>query len=523
MRKVAVVLFTLLFLGLFFAACQKMKEPEQKKGVEAQRKELKQESSGAQVKGGEHPPVSKPEARGGQERSDTKVETSQAPSETERKSAFKEPVLLWEREFEPPLIDISDQNSSKEYIAIQGGGKEGRPTKILFLDSKGRTIREIPLGKKEKRKIPPEQVWLTHYGERWRDEKSKKSFRVGKEIETVTDKAFVSGNGEYFAIVTQDTAFESAGKEADTYYSSWYEFAYYDKTGKFLWKVVPKDNYGFDKAYVSYDGSRILIVDEAILDYFGQRYYLYDEKGNLLKDEDHLVSAMVGQAARDKEAREWLKQVEISRDGKYIAYIKGKHNDSKVGLMDSMGKMLWEKRFDKTHWRLRLIDTGKSTVASEKTIYFVNINGDILSKIDDGIVPIPPVSQSGNKLITEGELGNPGTIGHISIYDSPSGNVVLKFKIGDVLSNPGITWVNQVDFFEKDRFMLISYNIRKKTDSICIYSMEENRVIWKKEDLGEKLLFRLSPNAKHLSLLDSPSYPQIKKVIIFEAFGGKDL
>jgi len=152
----------------------------------------------------------------------------------------------------------------------------------------------------------------------------------------------------------------------------------------------------------------------------------------------------------------------------------------------------------------------------------VNNKGEVLSKIARGTVPVRPISQSGKILFSEGELGNPNTIGIMNIHDSLTGDLIFRFKIGEVINQPEITWVDNIDLFENDRFMLISYNIRKETDSICIFDMREKKVIWKKENLGEKILFRISPTSKNLTLLDSPSYPEIKKVIILNLSGGEN-
>ena len=535
------ILFSVIaIMCILSLSCQKAQPPEGKKEVQAQQEEVKQPQevemkSEGQVK-------QQPEKAISQEPSEEKKETSlvKEPSpltqegqkkkkekspqsaSQEKEVQFKEPVLLWEREFDPPLINISDQNSAGEYIAIQGGDKEGRPTKILFLDNKGKTIKEIPLAKKEKRKIPPEQVWLTYYGDQWDDEKFKKSFTKGEEIETVTNRAFVSGNGEYYGIVTQDTAIIDR-----EYPSPWYEFAYYDKKGKLLWKMIPKDNYGFsNKAHISYDGSRVLIIDEAIKDYKGQRWYSYDEKGNLIKDEDHNLMMTIGDPEKwKKKEGEWLDEVKISQNSKYIGYTKGVGENSKAGLMDAMGRILWEKRLNKTHSRVSVTGSGNSAVTAEGTIYFVNNNGKVLSKIACGIVPISPISQSGRMLLSEGELGKSDTKGILNIYDAFTGDLILTFKIGEVPNQPEITWVDKVDLFENDRFMLISYNIKKKTDSICIFDMKEKKVIWKKENLGNILYFNISPTSQYLKLLDYPSYSypaEIKKVIIFDLSGGKN-
>jgi len=213
-RQKKMVLFHILVgLGLrsfLSVSCEKSPTPAGKKEVQAPKEEAKQRLSETKPetpsKPLEKPSTTLRETKVIQEKSEVKEIVPQTKHKSKKEAAFKEPVLLWEREFDPPLIEISGQNSAGEYIAIQGRRKEGRPTRILFLNNKGKTITEIPLGKKDRRKIPPEQVWLTYYGEQWNNEEFKKSFTKGEELETTTDRAFISGNGEYYDIATQDTA-----------------------------------------------------------------------------------------------------------------------------------------------------------------------------------------------------------------------------------------------------------------------------------------------------------------------------
>ena len=46
-----------------------------------------------------------------------------------------QPVLLWEREFNPPIREISDQNSDGNFIAIQLDKDASHPQKIIVIDS----------------------------------------------------------------------------------------------------------------------------------------------------------------------------------------------------------------------------------------------------------------------------------------------------------------------------------------------------------------------------------------------------
>jgi len=49
---------------------------------------------------------------------------------------FKEPTLLWEKEFDPPIREISDQNSNGEFLAIQLDKKGELAHKLLVIDAK---------------------------------------------------------------------------------------------------------------------------------------------------------------------------------------------------------------------------------------------------------------------------------------------------------------------------------------------------------------------------------------------------
>lgn len=330
---------------------------------------------------------------------------------------IKEPELIWERKFEQPLSEISDINGGGNYIAIQGG-REDQQTKLLFLDENGKTVREIPLRGKEKRQIPPEQIWLTHYGEQYRDEQFKKSFSQAKEIETIVEKAYISGNGEYYAILTRDTAEYPAGPEMDTYFSSWYEFAFYNRTGKLLWKIVPQDNYGFKEAYISHDGNRIILINEALLDYFGQSWYVYDNSGKLLKTEDRFLHGL-SQEEIQKVKADYIQAIRISKNGKYIAINGPYDTPNKVKLLTGNGELIWQKSFE----RVALRDMSE--------------NGDILLKDNSKDLGFISLDKKGNLLWRTG-LGSSGAFlsddGKYALkLHSPADPITRRFLGFDIL------------------------------------------------------------------------------------------
>jgi hypothetical protein len=415
---------------------------------------------------------------------------------------FKPPVLLWEREFDPPLFDISDMNSAGEYIAIQGGLKDHFPAKILFLDSKGNTVREIPLEKKGKRTIPPEQVWLTYYGNRFNNEKFKKSFSSPKEIETNIWRyhTYVSGNGEYYAIVTSDTE-----------YGSWYEFAYYNRTGKLLWTAVPDDNYSLDKVHISYDGSRIFMKDYADYEYFAQKWYLYDGKGNLLKSEDHNIMGKGGKE-REAEYTEWIRDIDISENGEYIAYTKDSSaitGLSKAGLMDKKGNVIWEKKFDVRPSHPMLHNNGK-LVLKVKGDYLIDITGEVIAKQRNFI----DFSPSGNRLVSWWREEREE---FIEIFDARTGELIVKISESE-LFNTTKAWLSTEKLLS-ERYLLIDYNMPNSSlTSLGVLDIEKKKIRWKKENMGKQLV--AERKRRNLIISDELDGNKTKKVFLFDTLKG---
>jgi hypothetical protein len=443
--------------------------------------------------------------------------------EAVKKFEFKEPTLLWEREFEQPLKGMSDLNSNGEYIAIEFKvGTHGRKAeRILFLDNKGDTVREIPMGGKEKRQIPAKEVWLTHYGEATAS--FKKSFTMGKEITTITDEVFISGNGEFYGMVTGDTAIWETGPESDSYISPWYEFNYYDKRGKLLWSFIPEENYGFKEAHISHDGKRVLVINEAHLDYFAQSWYFFDENGRLIKSEDHILTGKHGEE-RFREVGEYIKELDISVNGRYFGYVKGMHDNSKAGVMDRNGRILWEKSFEETHFDIFVANNGSATVDGKNTFYSIDKEGNLMSEIARGSVPVRPISNSGKRVVTEGGKASKEAVRLTRIYDAFGGDLILKFKFRDILEDPeeGKTYKAwRVWFTGDDQFIfIIYYSPDSVGNSMCIFSLEDEKIIWKKEGLGKDIRFKVSQDESRLIVFDAPDeWIDIKKVMVFDLGG----
>lgn len=130
------------------------------------------------------------------------------------KENFKEPQLVWERTFDDPIghiYAISDLTEKGNCIIITGrGGTPKRDRKLLFLDNKGNTRKEVVLGKIEenafavarggkaavvaKWNLKKDAVFITYYseeGERvWSSD--VKMLNLGKII--------ISDNGESIAL-----------------------------------------------------------------------------------------------------------------------------------------------------------------------------------------------------------------------------------------------------------------------------------------------------------------------------------
>jgi hypothetical protein len=418
-----------------------------------------------------------------------------------------EPKLLWEREFDPPLIEISDRNSAGEYIALQGGRVDDawNPTKILFLNSTGQTVREIELQKKEKRILPPEQVWLTYPASliisREEIDKEKKEI----EIETETITAYLSGNGEYFGIVTMDT--ERVGIDNR---SPWYEFSYYDRTGKLLWKVLPQDNYGGPDITISYNGSLVFIADEETTNYKAQKWYLYDGKGNLIKTETHDLGGL-SKEERYKEKGEWIESIDISNNGKYIAYTKrGYADDSKAGLMDRNGNVLWEKDFGGRHSHPGVHDSGYMRFGMRTTAYpqylLVNNEGDIIGTYKSvGFTP------SGNYFGPRKE--NNDEDGFI-IIDSTTNKPTFELKASDIFKEPK-AWLSSLTFIA-ERYVFLTHYIPKvdKVATLVIYDMKERNIVWSRKGYHYKTYAK--PVDNELLAYESEEWKKITRVTAFE-------
>lgn len=372
MIKRPVLLVVVMILSLLMGACQKAKEPEAKHGG-TQKAEVKQPPVGEgqpqtqqQGQSGETTSVAGSPVQGQPETQAIpaeQVKENVQTAESQGTGNFKEPVLLWEREFDPPIREISDQNSNGDFLAIQVKEEEGSGiplmTKLLVIDSKGKTKREETLVKKKNITVPAEQLWLTAYSdeELGQFKKAKKP----KTVEAFGKEMYMSGNGEYYATVMQ--------------YGGWYEFEYKDKDGKSLWKITPKDNYGFSKAYISHDGSRVVIIDMGGLgggdewEVLGQRVYFYDNTGRLLKDYDF-----------GERMEEWFKEsvfLTTSPSGKYITFLTG---NGLTILLDNNGEILLKKKFYENS-NMQVADNGFILFDKRDKFYVSDIKGNILWEI----------------------------------------------------------------------------------------------------------------------------------------------
>ncbi len=542
MKRTIVFIAMLVFIGGLILSCQKAEGPREKAG-QTRKVQTKQEAEGEEAKEGQKQSTNttlqteqkseiqkerKAEGVQGEKAGVERNTKEDATEGTTKEGAvkaemgekagdvgveFKEPVLLWEREFSPPLIDISEQNSRGEYIAVQGGSKYLRPTKVLFLDGRGRTLREVDLRGIQKRRIPAEEVWLTYYGEQYRAEDFRRRFKEGKEIEVKAWRAYVSGNGERYAVVWVDRA--GLCEEQEGCPSAWYEFRYYDSRGRLLWRHVPDVNYGFSRAYVSYDGSRVVIVDEAELDYFGQKWYLYDGEGRLLRSEDHWLRMDGTQEEREEEEDQWIREIKISTDTKYVCLVN--ENRSFIKIINREGKVEWIKSFHKEIvYSVEITDKGSISVRSSKYYYLINKRGKTLWKVPFTSQRIR-ISKKEDLFLTEDSYS-------FSLFNS-EGKFLYRESIKDIFGNSNIKWI--IDIHVEDPFLFISFSYSdRRRSSFGIFDIVNRRKIWRSNKVWEStnypnlLYIKFFKDSKNFMLI-FPEYARITIVSVYQYTGGK--
>lgn len=369
-------------------------------------------------------------------------------------AVFKEPVLLWEREFSPAIRDLSDQNTDGDFLAIQMDKMGIRGEKLLVLDNKGKTKREELLPKRKKRSIPAEQLWLTATGDE--ELEQLKKTKKPKMIDSWGENIFISGNGEYYAVVTRGIG-------------AWFEFEYKDKNGKTLFKIYPKDNYGFVNAYISYDGSRIIIIDEGghsggdVWEVTGQRVYFYDNTGRLIKDYDY----------KDR-MNKWIKNgiLNYSPNYKYVACF---NNEGMLQLYDLNGVKLYHKKYD-INSIIHLADSGELILDREDNFLLIDRSGDLKWEMswkgpERGSVILSP---GGDKVIVTSKY---------SLY-------IIKSDDREQLNEININSFNNLirdfttslgsGFNNLDMLVLSSLNRKDKIDYIYIANSSA-QIKWKKE------------------------------------------
>lgn len=492
MRKTAIIFAALILLSFLFTSCQKAKETEAKKEVQAQREEVKQEPSETK------PPETKAEIQSEPSPQELKKEEGKGtPSTTtpvKEITKFKEPVLLWEREFDPPIREISDQNSNGDFLAIQVKTEEGsgRPLmqKLLVIDSKGKTKKEELLPKKKSITIPADQLWLTASSD---DELAK--LRKAKKPQQVTawgKEMYIAGNGEYYATVIQ--------------YGGWYEFEYKDKNGKTLWKINPKDNYGFEKAYISYDGSRIVIIDMGglgggdVWEVLGQRVYFYDNTGKLLKDYDW------GEGTDD-----WLspESISISKNSQYIGGLKGYatsipiNDEHSILLFDGDGKLLYSKKIWKRHSLQGITNNGdlltynSDIVNNKREIYLFNKNGvptwnglSFFKEKTRHVITSFGVSNSAKYILADVNYAEPVEGGRfidtdvLSVIEAHTKRTLFEINISDLCGDKDIVRGGFGDILEdKDTYLFIYGHSRGTPEKYCniLFDLKNHKILLKKE------------------------------------------
>jgi hypothetical protein len=476
------VLIGLVFVGCLFISCQRSPTPEDKKEVPVSKEESKQQPS----------EVKQEIYRKEQEKpiiQSHKEKFRKNITVPEKKAEFKEPILLWEREFDSPIREISDQNRNGEFLAIQLDKEEMKGKKILILDSKGNTKREEILPEKKKVRIPAEQLWLTANSEE--DLQQLKKAKNPKEVEVWGREIYISGNGEYYATVIQ--------------YSGWYEFEYKDHTGKTLWKINPQDNYGFSKAYISYDGSRIIIIDMGGLgggdewEVLGQRIYLYDKKGKLLNNYDF-----------GERVDEWINpdHIRMSKNSQYIGGLKGwgMDADRSVVLFNKDLKVLWNKTLWKRHMVYGVSDTGELLIEGNldkgrRKVCLLNRNGlkiwsslSYYHETSKDVITNFRISKTGKYIMAVTNYAEPIESGRflgsnkLSVIATHSNKILFHALTSDLFDDPDIVAGRFADILEENGLFCSISGHSYETPSKYLYiliDLNSKKILWKGKNLGK--------------------------------------
>lgn len=249
---------------------------------------------------------------------------------------------LFDLKLDPPVVSISELNSSGALLAVRLGHGSNVPTGVVSIDKRGRLTSVEEFSSDETITVPSKRLAIAGLPP------GDKSVR----LPVVERRVSVSGNGETYTVAAMTKG-------------AYYEVRHKDKDGRLLFMTAPRDSFGLTAVVVSFDGSRVLVADENPSGPLpGQRLYFYDAEGALLAEHD-----------MGPDPLDWLNVSEglMAKDGGYFVATRGKEGGESVVFFDSGGYIAWEKRFYKTHKLLEdlggifMVDGGSRTFLSYVT------------------------------------------------------------------------------------------------------------------------------------------------------------
>ena len=244
------------------------------------------------------------------------------------KENFKEPELVWERTFENEFIAnigmISDITEKGNSIIISGRNDPTADKKLLFIDGKGNTRKEVPLGKTEMNALAVAKSGMAAITGKWNDKKK-----------TLT-------------------------------------LSYYDEEGNKLWSKDIKLK-AFGKVVISDNGAAVAVEE-------GNPNWSIEEWGGALN-----ISRIVFLDSKGKQVFEYkefrnIGWGEFSGDGNYYSGLFWWQDDSKswgklIYIDVRNGKIQWERQFGGDYWKVgHLFGEDKDLVISEKGSYVAAVN-----------------------------------------------------------------------------------------------------------------------------------------------------
>jgi hypothetical protein len=242
------------------------------------------------------------------------------------------PVPLYDLRLPRPVLAISSLNSSGRLLAVEVEPDTKRPLRVLSIDKRGRVGCIDELGEVREITVPEERLWITGEGEASPAQSGVSG--TSRPMPVTGVEVYLSGGGESYTV-----AYKTRG--------GYYELRHKDRNGRLLFIASPKDGYSLKTVQPSYDGSRILVVDESDLTVeggvnFGQRLYFYDTDGRLTADLE-----MGG------ELDDWLDTSGgfMAADGSYYAAVRGMglRPGKSVAFFNGDGTLKWEKSYFQTH------------------------------------------------------------------------------------------------------------------------------------------------------------------------------